>query len=154
MSAIASPYVVSVRPFMIDRTHLAHYTSGTNMRSRTLVILAICTAACGSSTDQGDAGNNPDTGTPTDGSTQKDVVQTGDSGPQNDSASTTTKVVFVIPMENKAQTQIYGNTNDAPYINNTLMAAYPHTTMFTDELPSLNSEPHYVWMEAGKNQFG
>jgi len=57
-------------------------------------------------------------------------------------------------MENKAQTQIYGDVNDAPYINNTLMVNYPHTTMFTDELPSLDSEPHYIWMEAGTNQLG
>jgi hypothetical protein len=56
-------------------------------------------------------------------------------------------------MENKAQTQIYGDITDAPYINNTLMVAYPHTTMFTDELPTLDSEPHYVWMESGTNQF-
>jgi hypothetical protein len=129
------------------------------MRSHNLVFLAICACACGSSTDQGDAGNNPDGGTSSDGSPQNDGAQGNDSGTKNDGAtgndsgSTSTKVVFVIPMENKAQTQIYGNTTDAPYINNTLMVAYPHTTAFGDELPSLMSEPHYIWMEAGSNQF-
>jgi len=130
------------------------------MRSQSLVILTICACACGSSTDQGDAGNTQDSGSSTDGSSQNDAAQNGDSGTQNDastgndSGTTTSKVVFVIPMENKAQTQIYANTNDAPYINGTLMQAYAHTTMFGDELPSLMSEPHYVWMEAGTNQFG
>jgi acid phosphatase len=116
--------------------------------------------ACGSSTDQGDAGNNPDGGTSSDGSPQNDGAAGNDSGTKNDgstgndSGTTTGKVVFVIPMENKAQTQIYGNATDAPYINNTLMVAYPHTTMFTDELPTLDSEPHYIWMEAGTNALG
>jgi hypothetical protein len=63
------------------------------------------------------------------------------------------KVVFVIAMENHDAGEIYGNTKDAPYINNTLMPAYAHSTNFTDELPSLPSEPHYVWMEAGTNKF-
>src|SRR5678816_2046609 len=118
------------------------------MRSQSLVILTICACACGSSTDQGDAGNTQDSGSSTDGSSQNDSAQNGDSGTQNDgstgndSGTTTSKVIFVIPMENKAQTQIYANTNDAPYINGTLMQAYAHTTMFGDELPSLMSEPH------------
>jgi len=128
------------------------------MRSDKLVFLAICACACGSPTDQGDAGNNPDGGSSTDATPAGDAAQGNDSGKNdgstgNDSGTKSTKVVFVIPMENKAQTQIYGNLNDAPYINNTLMAAYAHTTMFGDELPSLNSEPHYVWMEAGTNKF-
>jgi hypothetical protein len=63
------------------------------------------------------------------------------------------KYVFVIAMENHDANQIYGNTTDAPYINNTLIPQYAHTTNFTDELPSLASEPHYVWMEAGTNAF-
>ncbi len=132
------------------------------MRSRSIVFLALCAIACGSSTDQGDAGNTPDDGgTTTDGSPQNDAAQNHDSGTQTDGSTQNdsgppppSKVVFVIPMENKAQTQIYGDTTDAPYINNTLMVAYPHTTMFGDELPALDSEPHYIWMEAGTNQFG
>ncbi|HEX7480785.1 MAG TPA: hypothetical protein VF331_23490 [Polyangiales bacterium] len=61
------------------------------------------------------------------------------------------KYVFVIAMENHDANQIYGNTTDAPYINNTLIPAYARATNFNDELPSLVSEPHYVWMEAGTN---
>jgi phosphatidylinositol-3-phosphatase len=63
------------------------------------------------------------------------------------------KHVFVIAMENHDASQIYGNTTDAPYINNTLMKNYAHATNFNDELPSLASEPHYIWMEAGTNAF-
>jgi phosphatidylinositol-3-phosphatase len=63
------------------------------------------------------------------------------------------KYIFVIAMENHDANQIYGNTTDAPYINNTLMATYARATNFNDELPSLVSEPHYVWMEAGTNAF-
>ena len=61
--------------------------------------------------------------------------------------------IFVIPFENKASTQIYGNTNDAPYINELIATKAAHATNFGDALPSLPSEPHYVWMEAGTNQF-
>ena len=62
------------------------------------------------------------------------------------------RTVFVIPFENKDATAIYGNTADAPYINS-LMGAWGHATAFGDVLPSLPSEPHYVWMEAGTNAF-
>jgi hypothetical protein len=55
-------------------------------------------------------------------------------------------------MENEPSSAIYGNTTNAPYING-LLATAAHTTMFTDELPALVSEPHYVWMEAGTNVF-
>jgi hypothetical protein len=63
------------------------------------------------------------------------------------------KYVFVIAMENHDASELYGNTTDAPYINDTLMAEYAYATEFGDELPSLASEPHYVWMEAGTNAF-
>jgi len=64
------------------------------------------------------------------------------------------KVVFVIAMENQDARDIYGNTTSAPYINNVLLPTYAHSTNFTDELPpAIPSEPHYVWMEAGTNQF-
>ena len=62
------------------------------------------------------------------------------------------RTVFVIPLENKSDVAIYANTTDAPYING-LFATANHTTNFKDELPSLDSEPHYVWMEAGTNAF-
>jgi len=61
--------------------------------------------------------------------------------------------VFVITMENTDASQIYGNTASAPYINNTLLPNYAHSTNWNDELPSLASEPHYIWMEAGTNAF-
>ncbi len=128
------------------------------MRSRFLAVLAICACACGSSTDQGDAGSNPDTGTSGDSSSQPDSSSkpdsSSDSSTTNDTGTTPTgKVVFVIPMENKAQAQIYGNMTSAPYINGTLIPAYAHTTAFGDELPALMSEPHYIWMESGTNAF-
>jgi hypothetical protein len=72
---------------------------------------------------------------------------------QEFSTTSVIKYVFVIPMENKAASQIYGNTVDAPYINNTLMPKYARSTVFNDELPSLASEPHYLWMEGGTNAY-
>lgn len=62
------------------------------------------------------------------------------------------KTVFVIPLENKSDAAIYGNTTSAPYIQG-LMASHSYATNFKDELPSLDSEPHYLWMEAGTNVF-
>jgi hypothetical protein len=61
--------------------------------------------------------------------------------------------VFVIALENHGASDIYGNTASAPYINQTLLPMYGRATNFIDKLPSLNSEPHYVWMEAGTNAF-
>ena len=54
-------------------------------------------------------------------------------------------------MENEPSSAIYGSSN-APYINS-LMASAAYATKFQDELPSLPSEPHYIWMEAGTNSF-
>ena len=62
------------------------------------------------------------------------------------------KTVFVIPLENKADAAIYGNTTSAPYING-LIGTWASATNFKDELPTQDSEPHYVWMEAGTNVF-
>lgn len=129
------------------------------MRSSLLVFLAAFACACGSSPDQGDAGSDPDGGTSGDGASQNDGSPATDGGGTSDGAGggdsgqSGTKVIFVIPMENKAQAQIYGNTTDAPYINGTLVKSYAYTSAFTDELPALNSEPHYIWMEAGTNAF-
>jgi hypothetical protein len=61
--------------------------------------------------------------------------------------------VFIVAMENQDADRIYGNVGDAPYINGTLIPRYAHATAFSDELPELPSEPHYVWMEAGTNVF-
>jgi phosphatidylinositol-3-phosphatase len=62
------------------------------------------------------------------------------------------KYVFVVAMENEAANSIYGNS-DAPYLNG-LISQYAHATAFNDPLPdAVPSEPHYVWMESGTNQF-
>ena len=63
------------------------------------------------------------------------------------------KVIFVIAFENHDAKQIYGNKSDAPYINNVLMENYAYATNFRDALPHEESEPHYIWMEAGTNKF-
>ena len=61
--------------------------------------------------------------------------------------------VFVIALENHGASDIYGNTTHAPYINNTLLPMAGRASNFIDKLPTLPSEPHYVWMEAGTNAF-
>jgi len=63
------------------------------------------------------------------------------------------KHVFVIAMENKDAMDIYVNQARAPYINNTLIPNYARATNFLDPLPKEDSEPHYIWMEAGTNKF-
>ena len=70
------------------------------------------------------------------------------------------KQVIVIVMENtNAEPHgdapyIYGNKEDAPYINGELMPKYAHAANFIDRLPlAVPSEPHYVLMEAGTNVF-
>ncbi len=104
----------------------------------------------GGSANGGDAAAGGD-GESTDGGAT-DGNSLGEAGPKRDGGASG-KVIFVIPMENKAQSQIYGDMVNAPYINKTLMVAYPHTANFGDELPALMSEPHYVWMESGSNSF-
>ncbi len=127
-----------------------------------LALAVIAPIACGGSSTQNADPTNSDGGVTTgddggttgnDGAVSADGAPLGDGAPQGDSSMTADKVIFVIPMENKAQAQIYGNMTDAPYINGTLLPAYAHTTNFTDELPLLLSEPHYVFMEGATNQF-
>jgi phosphatidylinositol-3-phosphatase len=62
------------------------------------------------------------------------------------------KHVFVIAFENHAASSIYGNQDHAPFIQSLLQQG-GHASNFVDKLPSLPSEPHYVWMEAGTNSF-
>jgi hypothetical protein len=76
----------------------------------------------------------------------------GDGSSQHDGTAGSHRTIFVIPMENEPSSAIYGNTTDAPYINQ-LLAQSAHTTMFKDELPNDPSEPHYVFMEAGTATF-
>lgn len=69
--------------------------------------------------------------------------------------------VFVIVMENMDATTahkgdksfIYGNKKHAPYINKELIPSASRALNFIDELPDLPSEPHYILMEAGTNEF-
>lgn len=64
-------------------------------------------------------------------------------------------------MENKdafqanflSENYIYGNRKHAPWINRELMPQAARAAHFSDALPDENSEPHYVMMEAGTNEF-
>ena len=62
------------------------------------------------------------------------------------------KHVFVIAFENEDAKAVTGNPRSAPYIHS-LLEDYASATDFEDELPDLDSEPHYIWMEAGTNAF-
>lgn len=57
--------------------------------------------------------------------------------------------VFVIVLENHDWSDIEGNTNDAPYINNTLLPAASHARQYYNPPASHPSLRNYVWMEAG-----
>jgi hypothetical protein len=105
---------------------------------RALAVLLI--AACGSS---------PQNGSP-DGSLAGDGTGSG-SGFHDAPINAMARTVFVIPLENKSDAAIYGNTTNAPYINQ-LMTTSAYAMNMTDELPGLDSEPHYIWMEAGTNE--
>ncbi|MFY9824336.1 MAG: alkaline phosphatase family protein [Thermoanaerobaculia bacterium] len=62
--------------------------------------------------------------------------------------------VFVIAMENHDPQTIIGKKSKAPFINTELVPKFAQATNFNDELPlKVLSEPHYLWMEAGTNQF-
>jgi phosphatidylinositol-3-phosphatase len=68
--------------------------------------------------------------------------------------------VIVIVMENTnaeksgSAPYVYGNGEDAPYINTVLMPRYAHAVNYTDPMPlGIPSEPHYVYLEAGTNSF-
>jgi len=106
-------------------------------RMRWTLLVLVVSAACGSKS-----------------MTTVDAPPHGDGGGGDDGLDTPPEkpTIFVIPMENKALSAIIGNMTDAPYING-LLATSASTSMFTDELPALDSEPHYVWMEAGTNAF-
>ncbi len=69
-------------------------------------------------------------------------------------AASAIKHVIVIAMENTDAKEIYGKKDRAPYINDSLIPNYARGTNFRNPLPDLDSEPHYIWMEAGTNEFG
>jgi phospholipase C len=77
----------------------------------------------------------------------------GEAAVQPAATTSAIKHVFVIALENHGASDIYGNTTHAPYINNTLLPMAGRASNFIDKLPQLDSEPHYVWMEAGTNAF-
>jgi phospholipase C len=94
---------------------------------------------------------DPDEGTAAPGDeAPMDPMPTQDEGSVT---SSNIQHVFVIVLENHGASDIYGNTTHAPYINNTLLPLGGRASNFVDKLPSLPSEPHYVWMEAGTNAF-
>jgi len=68
-------------------------------------------------------------------------------------AASVIKHVFVIVMENTSASELYFHKRDAPYINIALLPNYAFALNFVDELPTVGSEPHYIWMEAGTNAF-
>jgi hypothetical protein len=107
---------------------------------RDLLLSILVVAACGGSNSASDDD------VPTDSSASDDAPVDQPPGKKIDT-------VFVIVFENKDQTQIYGNTADAPFINQLMVDTAAHATKFGDVLPTRPSEPHYVWMEAGTNVF-
>ncbi len=62
------------------------------------------------------------------------------------------KHVIVVAMENTDAEDIYGNTSEAPYINNVLTPQAARSSNFIDILPGVPSLPHYILMEAGTNK--
>jgi hypothetical protein len=109
-------------------------------------LLLFTLAACGSSS--GNSGTDAPLYGGIDGPRSGDAAGGGDSG----GSGSAKRTIFVIPMENEPSSAIYGNTTYAPYINSLIPSA-AYAMHFQDELPALVSEPHYVWMEAGTNQF-
>jgi phosphatidylinositol-3-phosphatase len=117
---------------------------------KAFISIFVIAAACGPSS----GGSGGDAGGHGDGKSSGDANRPVDGARGTDGSSSAQRTIFVIPMENESASAIYGDTTNAPYINNTLMAISAHATNFTDELPSsIPSEPHYVWMEAGTNVF-
>jgi hypothetical protein len=111
------------------------------MRRLALVFLIACGSSHSSTTIDGPPGGGD--ARATDGNSGVDAPP-----------GTIKRTIFVIPMENEPSSAIY-NSSNAPYLNGLIGAqgSAAYATKFQDELPALVSEPHYVWMEAGTNQF-
>jgi len=116
-----------------------------NLKALVLISLAVGVVACGA--------NPPDNPASGDSNRPGDAVGDSDFLVGDGSGAQGIQVIFVIVMENHAESQIYGNTTSAPYINNTLLPMGGRASLYEDDLPLLLSEPHYIWMEAGTNQF-
>jgi phosphatidylinositol-3-phosphatase len=99
--------------------------------------------ACGSN---GQPSNGADAHT-TDGK-NIDSHMAIDANTPHDGATGHIENVFIIMMENHNATSIYGSA-DAPYINNTLLAAGAHATQYNTHVHP--SETNYLWLEAGDN---
>ena len=114
-----------------------------------IVCVVIAVVAACSSSHSGSSSDAP--GSPGDG--RGSNLGDGSNGNNPDAPpGSYPRTIFVIPMENESSMAIYANKTYAPYIQ-TLLPMGAHATMFGDELPTLPSEPHYVWMEAGTNVF-
>ena len=113
------------------------------------------TGGAGASGDTGGAGGSTGSAT-TGGAGGSAIGSGGGAGSGSITGGATSggiKHVFVITMENEAAAAIYGSAS-APYINS-LLGTSARANTFGDPLPdAIPSEPHYVWMEAGTNQFG
>jgi phosphatidylinositol-3-phosphatase len=110
---------------------------------RTPILFTILLVAC-----HGGGGSNGDDGD----DSPIDASRGGDGDIDAPPGAKVIHTIFVIPMENKDQTQVIGSS-DAPYINGLLAATAAHATKFGDALPSSPSEPHYLWMEGGTNAY-
>lgn len=81
------------------------------------------------------------------------ILSTAFAALDSPAGASTIQHVFVIAMENHDAFQIIGNKKKAPYINGTLLPSSAQAKDFQDEFPELESEPHYLSMEAGTNAF-
>lgn len=113
-------------------------------RRAALVGLAMALASCG-----GGAAGHPPAADAHAG--QLSVDDGGGAAPVVDAGRRPPRV-FVIALENENISAIYGSDR-AAYLNGTVLPGSATAGNFDDELPTLPSEPHYVWMEAGTNAF-
>ncbi len=76
----------------------------------------------------------------------------GGGGSSSGGSGNAIKTVFLILMENNNWSDIYQNTNSAPYINGLLAQASWCTSYFDNPAAQHPSEPNYIWLEAGTNK--
>jgi hypothetical protein len=118
-----------------------------------VVVLSACSAQ--HSHGASETVTTPDAGTSsTAGVTVRDASAEVRDNADAPSKTPRIRYVFVLAMENKDEGSIIGNAKDASYINGELVTNYALGSNFVDRLPvSIASEPHYVWMQAGTNEF-
>lgn len=66
-------------------------------------------------------------------------------------ALTNIQTVFIIVMENHDWTDIQGQTNICPYINQVLLPQSSFATQYYNPPGMHPSEPNYIWLEGGTN---